>query len=102
MFDEALAVYFADQRHYDAVLIQLYVTDCLLQLGRYDDVLIRCAQIRPLFDQIGATLDTAKTMLNEGIAYAGLRHSLIRPLRHCVKRILNLKPKGISFGGRHQ
>jgi CHAT domain-containing protein len=73
LFDQVLAVYLADQRAYDAVLIQLYVTDCLLQLGRFEDVLTRCAQIRPVFDQLGVKLDIGKTMLNEGIAYAGLR-----------------------------
>ena len=72
MFDQVLAIYLGDQRHYDALLVQHYVTDCLLQLGRFEDVLARCSQIRPLFSQLGVKLDIGKTLLNEGVAYAGL------------------------------
>ncbi|MEZ4661069.1 MAG: CHAT domain-containing tetratricopeptide repeat protein [Caldilineaceae bacterium] len=73
LFEMVQAVHLADQRHYSALYIQLFVTDCLLQLGRYADVLNSCKQIRPRFGDLGVAHEFAKTILNEAIAFAGLK-----------------------------
>jgi CHAT domain-containing protein len=72
--DRVLTTFLADQRHYDAIVVQLLTTDCLLQLGRFADVLEECRRVRPLFTQLGTRREVAKTVLNEAIAFAGLRH----------------------------
>lgn len=72
--DRVLTTFLADQRHYDAIVVQLLTGDCLLQLGRFADVLAVCRDVRPLFTQLGTRREVAKTVLNEAIAFAGLRH----------------------------
>jgi CHAT domain-containing protein len=70
--DQVRDVFVADGRQRDAMLVDLFVSNCLLQLRRYNDVLETCRQVRTLFTDLGAHDVAAKAILNEGVAYAGL------------------------------
>lgn len=70
--DQVRDVFLTDGRRRDAVLVDLFVSNCLLQLRRYHDVLSVCRQVRSLFSELGAQDVAAKAILNEGVAYAGL------------------------------
>ncbi|HSN75035.1 MAG TPA: CHAT domain-containing tetratricopeptide repeat protein [Anaerolineae bacterium] len=70
--DQVREVFVADGRQRDAMLVDLFVSNCLLQLRRYHDVLETCRQVRSLFTELGAHDVAAKAILNEGVSYAGL------------------------------
>lgn len=70
--DHVRDVFAADGRQRDAMLVDLFVSNCLLQLRRYHDVLETCRQVRSTFTELGAHDVVAKAILNEGVAYAGL------------------------------
>jgi CHAT domain-containing protein/tetratricopeptide (TPR) repeat protein len=70
--DQVRDVFVADGRQRDAMLVDLFVSNCLLQLRRYHDVLETCRQVRNLFTELGAHDVAAKAILNEGVAHAGL------------------------------
>lgn len=65
-------VFAADGRQRDAVLVDLFISNCLLQLRRFREVLDVCRQVRTLFAALGAQDVAAKAILNEGVAHAGL------------------------------
>jgi CHAT domain-containing protein len=73
LYDQVRGVFLADGRQRDAILVELYASDCLLQLRRLADVLERCHQIRRRFTELGARLEAAQALLNEATAYTGLR-----------------------------
>ncbi|HKZ55605.1 MAG TPA: CHAT domain-containing protein [Anaerolineales bacterium] len=74
--DEVKTVFLADGRRRDAMLVELFVSDCLLQLRRFSDVLEKCRQVRGLFSEIGTRGVVGQAMLNEAVAYAELgRHA---------------------------
>lgn len=76
LFERVNAIFLADHRHFDAIVVQLFLSDCMLQLGRFHDALQICRRTRTLFTQSGEQRGTARCVLNEAIAYAGLsRHS---------------------------
>ena len=70
--DQARDIFLADGRQPDAILLELYATDCLLQMRRFSDVLEKCRQIRERFTELGTRFEVAQALLNEAIAYAGL------------------------------
>nr|NIV34845.1 hypothetical protein [Anaerolineae bacterium] len=70
--DQARDIFLADGRQRDAILVELYITDCLLQLRRFSDVLVKCRQIRERFTELGTRFEVAQALLNEAVAYAGL------------------------------
>ena len=72
LFDQVRDIFLADGRQRDAILVELFVTDCLLQLRRFADVLEKCRQIRELFTELGTRYEAAQALLNEAVAYAGL------------------------------
>ncbi|HZD10862.1 MAG TPA: CHAT domain-containing protein [Candidatus Binatia bacterium] len=72
LFDEVRAVFLDDGRQRDAILVELFISDCLLQLRRFRDVLEKCDQVRHLFRDLGMRFEVAQAVLNEAVAYAGL------------------------------
>jgi CHAT domain-containing protein len=79
-YNEALAtldrvgeVFWTDGRQRDAVLVELFISDCLLQLGRFSDVLEKCTRVRDLFSGLGTHYEVAQAILNEAGALAGLQ-----------------------------
>jgi CHAT domain-containing protein len=77
ILDQAREAFVADGRHRDALLLDLFVGDCLLELRRFSDVLARSAEIRQQFSTIGAQLEVGQALLNEALAFSGL---------HCPER----------------
>lgn len=74
LLNQAQDMFLSDGRHRDAILIELYISDCLLQLGRYGEVLENFQKIRPLFAKLGTQFEVAQCLLNEAVAYSGLRN----------------------------
>jgi tetratricopeptide (TPR) repeat protein len=72
LLDEVRAVFLDDGRKRDAILVELFISDCLLQLRRFRDVLDKCAQVRRLFRDLGTRFEVAQAILNEAVAFAGL------------------------------
>lgn len=76
LLDEVRDVFWGDGRHRDVILVDLLVTDCLLQLRRFADVLERCHQIAHTFTELGAPFEVGQALLNQAVAYVGLhRHA---------------------------
>lgn len=76
-FNEALdhldhvgTVFWADGRERDAMLVELFISDCLLQLRRFNDVLEKCARVRLLFSTIGDRQVVAQAIVKEAVAYS--------------------------------
>ncbi|MGD9098975.1 MAG: CHAT domain-containing protein [Anaerolineae bacterium] len=74
ILDQAQTVFLADGRQRDAILVELYVLECLLQLRRFADVLEKCRRVRSLFTRLGVRFEVSQAILYEAVAYAGLRH----------------------------
>lgn len=70
--DEVRDVFLADGRRRDAMLVELFISDCLLQLRRFNDVLEKCRRVRSLFAELGARRVVAQAIVNEAVAYAEL------------------------------
>ncbi len=73
LLEKARDTFITDQRLGDAVLVDLYISDGLLSLGRFDEALTKCRQIREEFHQAGTPFELAQALLNEAVALAGLR-----------------------------
>ena len=73
LLDEARTTYLADGRQRDAMLVEIFTSDCLLQLRRYPDVLGKCRQCRQIFAELSTQLEMGRALLNEAIAYVGLQ-----------------------------
>jgi CHAT domain-containing protein len=78
-YNEALAhlnevrdAFLADGRQRDAMLVELFTSDCLLQLRRFGDVLDKCRRVRDLFAKLGTDQVVAQAIVNEAVAYAQL------------------------------
>jgi CHAT domain-containing protein len=69
---EVRDAFLADGRQRDAMLVELFTSDCLLQLRRFDDVLDKCRRVRDLFAKLGADQVVAQAIVNEAVAYAQL------------------------------
>lgn len=72
LLDRVQAVFLDDGRERDAILVELFISDCLLQLRRFQDVLSKCARVRRVFRDLGTRLEVGQAVLNEAVAYAGL------------------------------
>lgn len=70
--DDVRNVFLNDGRQRDAVLVELFISDCLLQLRRFTDVIEKCSQVRNLFNELGARYVAAQAVVNEAVAYAEL------------------------------
>jgi tetratricopeptide (TPR) repeat protein len=98
--DYARSVFLKDGRSRDAMLIDLFISECLLQLGRHEDVLQKCANVRETFDDIGASFEVAQILLIEGAALRGLeRFQDACPMLHilhmpCWARLRTLRVIG--------
>ncbi|MBN2004703.1 MAG: CHAT domain-containing protein [Anaerolineae bacterium] len=73
LLEEAKDTFLADGRMRHALLAELFISDCLLQSRRYADVPAKCREVRATFGELGARLEVAQAILNEAIAYAGLK-----------------------------
>ncbi len=70
--DEVRDVFLADGRRRDAMLVELFISDCLLQLRRFNDVLEKCRRVRSWFAELGTRRVVAQAIVNEAVAYAKL------------------------------
>ncbi len=88
LLDRVRNVFSDDQRHRDAILVDLFISDCLLHLRRFEEVLEKCRQVRSLFAELGTQFEITLAVVNEAIAYAGLGRytdaldSLLEARRH--------------------
>ena len=73
LLDSAGGVFRADGRSRDTILVELFMSDCLLQLRRFGDVLQKCNLVRAQFNELGTRFELAQAILNQAVAYAGLR-----------------------------
>lgn len=74
LLEEAREMFLVDNRLRDAILADLYISDGLLQLRRYDDVIEKCRQVRETFGESGIGFEVAQAWLNEATALTGLGH----------------------------
>lgn len=72
MLEKARQLFAGDGRQRDVMLLELYISDCLLQLRRFPDVLEKCAVVRQHFKKLEADFEGGQALLNEAIAAAGL------------------------------
>jgi CHAT domain-containing protein len=70
--DQVRDVFLADGRQRDAMLVELFISDCLLQLRRFGDVLEKCHRVRVLFTELGTHRVVGYAIVNEAMAYAEL------------------------------
>lgn len=70
--DQVRDVFLADERRRDAMLVELFISDCLLQLRRFGDVLEKCRRVRSTFDELGMRDFVAQAIVNEAVAYTEL------------------------------
>ncbi len=72
LLDQVREVFLSDDRKRDAILTELFISDCLLELRRFEDVLEKCKQVRVGFTELGTVFEVTLAILNEAIAYTGL------------------------------
>ncbi|MDJ0754807.1 MAG: CHAT domain-containing tetratricopeptide repeat protein [Ardenticatenaceae bacterium] len=72
LLEEARKMFIADNRLRDAILADLYISDGLLQLRRFDEVIEKCRQVRETFGESGIQFEVAQAWLNEATARTGL------------------------------
>ncbi|HID53728.1 MAG TPA: CHAT domain-containing protein [Anaerolineae bacterium] len=72
ILDKARELFAGDGRQRDVMLLELYISDCLLQLRRFPDVLEKCQAVRRHFQKLEADFEGGQAILNEAIAAAGL------------------------------
>lgn len=76
LLDEVREAFSQDLRQRDAALVDLFTTDCLLQLRRFQDVLVKCRQVKEHFSTLGSQRFVGQAMLNEAVALNNLgRHT---------------------------
>ncbi len=91
LMGEARRIFLADDRQRDALLLDVFLCDCLLPLRRFEDVIAITNNVRPFFAQRGMEQEIGKALLDEAVAYAGLgkfeeaQASLIEARRHFVR-----------------
>lgn len=73
ILDTVRQVFLDDGRRRDAMLVDLFVSDILLQLRRFNQALEKCRRVRALFSDLGSRFEVAQAILNEAMAYAGLK-----------------------------
>ena len=90
LMEEARNIFLADNRQRDALLLDLFLCDCLLPLRRFRDVLDITRKVRPFFAQHGMGKEIGQALLDEAVAYAGLgrfddaRASLAEARQHFI------------------
>ena len=62
-----------DGRYRDAMRVELHMSNCMLQLRRFGDVLDKCREVRRLFSEKGVQYEVAQAILFEATAYTGLK-----------------------------
>lgn len=72
LLDEVREVFLADGRRRHVMLVDLFISDCLLQLRRFADALEKCTQARAWFSQLGTHFEVGQAIFNEATAYVGL------------------------------
>jgi CHAT domain-containing protein/tetratricopeptide (TPR) repeat protein len=72
LLDRVSGVFLADGRKRDVMLVELYMSDCLLELRRFPDVLEKCRRVRDLFSELKSREVEALAIINEAVAYAEL------------------------------
>jgi CHAT domain-containing protein len=73
ILDQVRTIFLSDERQRDAILTELFISDCLLYLRRFREVLDKCCQLRQDFTQLGTQFEVGLAILNEAVAYAGLK-----------------------------
>jgi len=73
LLDNVRNVFVADGRQRDVMRVELYISDCLLQLRRFPDVIEKCKRIRGHFAELGTRQIEALAIINEAVAYAELQ-----------------------------
>ena len=72
LLNTARDTFFDDGRERHAMLTELLMSDCLLALRRFNDVLAKCKNVRQHFSQQDTLLTLGQAILNEAKAHAGL------------------------------
>lgn len=71
--EEAEAIFVQHGRHADAMVVELQETSCLLHLRQFALVLNKCHHLVDHFTHTGQQPELGQTLLNAGLAYAGLQ-----------------------------
>ena len=75
LLDEVGVAFTEGERPRDALLVELFISDCLLQLRRFPEVLAKCRRVREQFAALGSMRFVGQAILNEAVAYSRLgRH----------------------------
>ena len=72
LLDETWDAFYADGRTRDAMLVELFITDCLLRLRRFEEVLPRCQKILDQFVDVGSKRIVGLALIDQAVALAGL------------------------------
>ncbi len=72
LLEKARDTFISDQRYRDAIMAELYISDGLLYLRRYQEVLSKCRQVLDTFASSGTQFEVAQALLNEATALTGL------------------------------
>lgn len=72
LLDKAREIFLDDGRQRHAMLTELLLSDCLLSLRRFNDVLAKCQDVRQLFSKLDTRFEVGQAILNEAKAHAGL------------------------------
>lgn len=68
-FELAQEGYLQSQQRHNAALAELSSTECLLELGRYQEVLEKCQRILAVFSELGMKLEAAQTVYIQAQVY---------------------------------
>lgn len=72
--DQVYTIFIDDHRQRDAVLVELFVSECLLQLRRFEEVIEKCRTVRTLFDERGAQSVVGQALMTEAVAHVHLEN----------------------------
>lgn len=72
LLEKARDTFISDQRYGDAVIVDLFISDGLLSLGRFEEALAKSREIREKFQLAGTQFELAQAILNEATALTGL------------------------------
>ncbi len=73
LLDEVQEVFLKGDRKRNAMLVELFVSDCLLHLRRFAEVLDKTHRVRELFAELGTRFEVGQAILNEAAAYMGMQ-----------------------------
>lgn len=73
LLDTARGTFLEDGRQRDALLVDLSIGECLLQLRRFGQVLDETRRLRAWFGERGSRFEMGQALMNEAAAYSGLR-----------------------------